>query len=371
MKIKEIKVDTVRVPLKDPKRFATRKVFFRDYTIVHVLTDSGLTGWGYCWGTPLVSKVIEEYYSSCLVGEDPSDIIRLWNKMYHNTIVWGRRGIVSRAISAIDVALWDLLGKRTKMPIYKLIGGYREKVPAYYSGGYYPESCKTDRDLLKYIEKEMSTYYEKGFRAFKIKVGGASEKVDIERTRIARNIIGTESELMVDANNAWDVDKAILMGKKFEEFRIRWFEEPVPIDDLNGCAKVAAHLSTPVAIGENHFTRWDFQEIIDKKAASIFQGDPTLMGGITEWLNVAGVAATYGISLAPHWTHDVNVQVGAARPEVLYNEYFEEESDVFNFQKLLKNPVKAKNGYIYPPEGSGHGLELDEESLDKYNIKNC
>lgn len=368
MKIKNVEVSTVRIPLKDPKRFANRTVSYRNYNIAHIFSDDGLVGWGYCWGTPIVSLVIKDYLKDCLIGEDPFARERLWTKMLHEMSVWDRRGITSRAISIIDIALWDLIGKKLNTSIYKLIGAYREKVPVYYSGGYYPISCDTDEKLFDYIEKEMKLYYEKGFRAFKMKVGGASFDVDLERAKIARKVIGDNSDLMIDANNAYDVHSAIKIGKEFEKIGMKWFEEPVAKDDLKNSAIVAENLNTPIAIGENHFTRWDFREIIDNKAASIFQGDPTLMGGITEWLKIAGYAAIYGLSLAPHWTHDVNVQVGAARPEVLVLEYFEEESDVFNFQKLLKNPVKAKNGYIYPPEGPGHGLELDEEVFEKYKI---
>lgn len=368
MKIKNVEVSTVRIPLKDPKRFAQRTAFYRDYTIAHIYSDNGLEGWGYCWGTSIVSIVIKDYLKECLIGESPFEIERLWKKMFHKMSVWDRRGITSRAISVIDIALWDLIGKKLNTPIYKLIGAYREKVPVYYSGGYYPISCDTDEKLFDYIEKEMRLYYEKGFRAFKMKVGGASFDVDLKRAKIARNVIGDNSDLMIDANNAYDVYTAIKMGKEFEKIGMRWFEEPVAKDDLKNCAIVAERLNTPIAIGENHFTRWDFREIMENKAASIFQGDPTLMGGITEWLKIAGYAAIYGLSLAPHWTHDVNVQVGAARSEVLILEYFEEESDVFNFQKLLKNPIKAKNGYIYPPEGPGHGLELNKEAFEKYKI---
>ena len=368
MKIKSITVSTARLPLKDPKRFANRTVSYRDYSIAHIHSDDGFVGWGYCWGTPIVSVVIRDYLKDCIIGEDPFDRERLWIKMLHEMSVWDRRGITSRAISVIDIALWDLIGKKLNTPIHKLIGGYREKVPVYYSGGYYPESCNTNEKLFEYIEKEMKDYYKKGFRAFKMKVGGASFEADLERAKIARKAIGEHSDLMIDANNAYDVYTAIKMGKEFEKIGMRWFEEPVAKDDLKNSAIVAENLNTPIAIGENHFTRWDFREIVDTRAASIFQGDPTLMGGFTEWLKVAGYAAIYGLSLAPHWTHDVNVQVGAARPEVLILEYFEEESAVFNFQKLLKNPVKAKDGYICPPEGAGHGLVLDEEVLEEYKI---
>lgn len=366
MKIVEVKTRQIRIPLVDPKRFAKRTIYFRDYTIVEIISDEGISGMGYCWGTPLVGLVIRKIYRNLLIGENHFDITRLWYKLYHETAVWGRRGINLRAISIIDVALWDLLGKTAGLPIHKLLGGYREKVPCYYSGGYYPLSCTTSSDLLEYLENEMGSAYAKGFRAFKMKVGAESSRLDIERVKLARKIIGDESELYIDANNAWDPDTAIKMGRKFEDYEMKWFEEPVAMDNLSGCAKVAANLNTPIAIGENHFTRWDFKEIIDSKAASIFQGDPTLMGGYTEWLNVAGTAATYGITLAPHWTHDLNIQVCSARPEVMIMEYFEAEDDVFNFQIVLKEPVKAVKGYLYPPNKLGHGLEIDEKVVKKY-----
>jgi D-arabinonate dehydratase len=141
------------------------------------------------------------------------------------------------------------------------------------------------------------------------------------------------------------------------------------MDDISGCAKVAAALDVPIAIGENHFTRWDFEQIIEKRAADVLQGDPTLMGGISEWLKVANAASLKNIPLAPHWTHDLNVQVAAGVKEVIFNEYFELESDVFNFQAVLQNPIKAKNGYIKPPEAPGHGLILDMEAVKHYQLK--
>lgn len=189
MKIKNVEVSTVRIPLKDPKRFAQRTAFYRDYTIAHIYSDDGLEGWGYCWGTSIVSIVIKECLKECLIGQSPFEIERLWKKMFHKMSVWDRRGITSRAISVIDIALWDLIGKKLNTPIYKLIGGYREKVPVYYSGGYYPISCDTDEKLFDYIEKEMKHYYEKGFRAFKMKVGGASLEVDLKRAKLLGKLL--------------------------------------------------------------------------------------------------------------------------------------------------------------------------------------
>lgn len=144
MKISDIKTTTIRIPLKVGKRFATRTVFYRDYTIAHVHTDEGITGWGYCWGIPLVTSTIDTLLKELLINEDPLNISWLWEKMYNGTAVWGRRGVIIRAISVIDIALWDILGKVSGLPIYKLLGGYRDKVKVYYSGGYYPDPYRDE-----------------------------------------------------------------------------------------------------------------------------------------------------------------------------------------------------------------------------------
>ena len=367
MLINKVDVTTLEIPLNDPKRFGTRSAVLRHYIIVELTTDDGVKGWGYCWGTPAVAALLNQY-RELLIGEPVTGTIRIWNKLYHAMAVWDRRGITGRALGAVDVALWDIIGKIAGLPIYRLIGGYRDEVQAYLSGGYYPVSCTTESQLLCYLEQEFGGYRDKGFTAFKMKIGGMSQEFDLQRIALARQVIGKDSMLMVDANNAYDVPGAIRMAKRFEEYDVAWFEEPVAMDQLNNCAQVAAAVSMPVAIGENHFTRWDFKEIIDQKAASILQGDPTLMGGITEWLNLAGTAATYGVTLAPHWTHDVNVNVALARPEVKIVEYFEAETDVFTFQKVLKNPVKACRGMVCAPGAPGHGLELDEKAVAKFKI---
>ncbi len=367
MLIKDIHVTTVAIPLDDPKRFGSRCAQLRYYTLVEIETQSGVRGWGYCWGTPAVSALVE-MCKPLLIGEAATARTRIWKKLYDSLAVWDRRGVTCRALGAIDVALWDAIGKQAGLPIYKLIGGYRDEVQAYYSGGYYPVSCDTEAKLLKYMEQDFGKYRDRGFNAFKMKIGGSTPRFDIQRVTLAREIIGPDAMLMIDANNAYDVKGAVAFARSVEKYDIEWFEEPVGMDDLTNCATVAERVSMPVAIGENHFTRWDFKEIIAYKAASILQGDPTLMGGITEWLNLAGVAATYGIVLAPHWTHDVNVHVALARPEVKIVEYFEAEADVFNVQKILQNPVLAKNGVVRAADGPGHGLVLDEAAVAKYRV---
>ncbi len=367
LQIKNVQVTTVEIPLEDPKRFGARCVSKRHYTIVEITTEGGITGWGYCWGSPAVS-LLADSVKDLLIGEPVTARERIWKTLYHNLAVWDRRGITCRVLGAVDIALWDAIGKYAGLPLYQLLGGYRDEVQAYLSGGYYPLSCVTEADLLRYMENDFGTYRDKGFRAFKMKIGGMSPAFDQQRVALAREVIGKDAMLMVDANNNYDVSGAIRMAESIEKYDIAWFEEPVPMDDLDNCAEVAKHISMPVAIGENHFTRWDFKEILEHKAASIFQGDPTLMGGITEWEKMAGLAATYGVTLAPHWTHDLNVHIALARPEVKIVEYFEEETDIFNVQKILVNPVKADKGMLRAAEGPGHGLILDRQAVEKYRI---
>jgi D-galactarolactone cycloisomerase len=171
---------------------------------------------------------------------------------------------------------------------------------------------------------------------------------------------------MLDANCRYGPETIIAMAAKFEKYDIAWLEEPVAVDDLPNCAYVASRVSMPVALGENHYTNWEMRNIIDYKAGRILQPDPTVSGGLTQYLKLAGMASTYGIKLAPHCFHDFNVQVALCCPEVLILEYMEADSDVLNTQRILQNPVYAKNGLVYPPEGPGHGLILDEKAMEKY-----
>ena len=368
MKITDVRVEIVRTPLKEPKRFSTKTVTFRDFIIAHVDTDAGISGWGLCWGFPVVAKIVNDHFRNLLIGASPFDRSLLWDKMYKSMAVFDRGGASYRAISIIDIALWDIAGKAAGLPIHQLMGSYREWTPAYYSGGYNPVSCETESALFAYMEKEYSTYYDRGFRAFKMKIGALPPDVEMKRVALVRKIVGDHSQLMVDANNSWNVIEAIDMARRLEEFNIAWIEEPVAMDDLRSCAKVAASTTIPIALGENHFSRWAFREIIENEAGDYLQGDPTQMGGFTEWLNLAGMAATYGIPLAPHWPQDLNVQVCSARPEVTIMEYFDSEGDVFNLHAILENPVIAENGFVAPPPGPGHGLILDEKAVKHYRL---
>jgi L-alanine-DL-glutamate epimerase-like enolase superfamily enzyme len=365
MKIVSLTSQNIRIPLNDPKTFSTKYVAFRDYTIVKIRTEDGVEGWSFVWGLPVVNNLIE-MIKDLVIGEPAYGTIRIWNKIFSAIDRWDRSGIAMRAMSAIDIALWDVIGKYAKQPVYRLMGGGREECPSYYSAGYYPDSCDSKDDLFRYLEKDMGKAVDMGFTAFKMKIGAASVDVDVERIGVVRGVIGPNALLMLDANCGYDPETIILMARKFEKYDITWVEEPVALDDLPNCAYVAQRISMPVAMGENHFTRWAFREIMEHKCCRFIQADPTVMGGFTEYLNVVGMAATYGMRLAPHCFHDINIQLALARPEIFILEYMDAASDVINVQKILENPVPAVKGMIRAPEGPGHGLILDEQALKKY-----
>jgi D-galactarolactone cycloisomerase len=186
----------------------------------------------------------------------------------------------------------------------------------------------------------MGSAYEKGFRSFKMKIGAASPTVDIERVQMVRSVIGPDCNLMVDAN-CGTIGRDYPDGQKLEEYHLTWIEEPVGLDDLPNCEWVAQKTTVPIAIGENHFGRWQFREIIEHRAARVIQADPTVMGGFTEYHKVAGLCAAYGLRMAPHCFHDINVQMALAIPEVFMVEYMDLAGDVINVQRILQNPVPA------------------------------
>lgn len=367
LKICRVETTNVRIPLKDPKSFSTKHITYRDYTVFKIFTEDGIVGWSYVWGLPVVKTFIDSY-TDLIIDESAYATNKIWKKIFQQIDRWDRSGIGMRALSGIDMALWDVIGKAANMPVYQLMGAAREEIEAYHSGGYYPASCSNKKELFDYLEREMGTAYDKGFRSFKMKIGAATPAIDIERVAMVRKLIGPDCKLMLDANCGYDPDVIIPMAHKLEEYDLSWIEEPVAVDDLPNCALVAEKTTIPIALGENHFGRWQFREIIAHKAGRIIQADPTVMGGFTEYQKLAGVCATNGLKLAPHCFHDISIQMGLAIPEVMIMEYMDLDGDVINVQAIIENPVSAVNGKLRAPEGPGHGLILNEEAVQKYKF---
>ena len=365
MKITRLEACTCVVPLETGMSIATRTIQERHFTLVKVRTDSGAEGLGFCYGGHkaghLVTLAIRDLLRDVVVGRDLHQVEAIWDSMYRETLLHGRRGSVLRAISAVDIALWDAASRKAGLPLHRYLGGYREDtVPAYASGGYYAEG-KGPGELAE----EMRRYMDMGLRAVKMKVGRASTGEDVKRIRAAREAIGPDVPLFLDANNAWaDSVSAI---RSFEESDPGWIEEPLMPDDYEGHAAIAAAVRTPVATGEIHATRWDFLELVRQRSASVLQPDAAVCGGITEWRKIAAMAEAHGIPVAPHWLAELPVHLVASTPNASWVEYFTDFS-VINLGRLFTTSLEVRPGGIALPQRPGLGIELDEAAVNRYSV---
>lgn len=365
-KIISVQARTVRVPLSQATAFARRQVTSRDYCLVKVRTDDGIEGVGHCYaghnGGNLVSLAVRELLAPLLIGAESTSTELLWKTLYQEVLLHGRAGSVMRALSILDIALWDRNARAAQLPLYKYLGAaFEESVPAYGSGGYYLEG-KTPEML----GEEMASYVAMGLGAVKMKVGRGDVKSEEARIAAARKAIGPDILLMLDANNAWsDVPTALRYMERFAPYDPYWIEEPFSPDQIDNHAKLAAAIRIPVATGEIEAGRWRFKELLDKQAAAILQTDAAVCGGITEFRRIAALADCYGVSLCPHWFHDLHAHLVAAAPNGQFVEFFP-DAKVFNFREIIDRQLEVRNGGLVLSEAPGLGYQFDERAVSRF-----
>ena len=366
--IESVAVCIARVPLDTVTSFATRTVSARDYALVKVRSRDGVEGIGFCYvgsaGGRIAQVAVEELFAPRLIGQESLRVEGLWQEMYQESLLQGRSGAVMRAISILDTALWDLNARSVKLPLYQYLGAYASaSVPAYASGGYYL-SGKTP----KMLGEELAGYVAAGFKAVKMKVGRHSPREEEMRIAAAREAVGPDIHLMLDANNAWsDVPTALTYMKRYEPYDPYWMEEPFGPDDIDSHAKLAESTAVVIATGEIAYGRWYHKELLDKRGAEILQTDAVVCGGVTEWKRIAATAASYGVTMCPHWFHDVHVHLVAATPNARYVEFFPDDQ-VLNFRKLIDTQLQHKNGELILPKTPGLGFSFDEQAVRKYAL---
>jgi D-arabinonate dehydratase len=365
MKIKDVRMEMFKWPRKKP---ITNGLYTYTHTLLNIVVietdDPDITGIGISAGievSPEVGQAFLQHFKKMLIGMDPLDNERIWHEMWRPKLV-GRRGISTRVISGIDIALWDIKGKAANMPAYKLLGGFTNRVDTYIAGGYYEEGKG-----LKELAQEMERNVELGARAVKIKVGAAPINEDIERVRVCRETIGPNVRLMVDANNAYRHYEAIEFARKAEKYDLFWFEEPVEPDDYIGQAEITRATSVPVAAGENEYTRYGFRDMINARAVDILQPDCLILGGVTEFMKVAALAQANDLDIAPHGSQYVHIHLVAAVPNGLILEYYRDSVDPMH-GKVWKNELTIKDGYVYAPDVPGFGLEPRWETLEEFRV---
>ena len=365
MKITDVESMLISIPLRKPTSMSNKTVTSREYVVTRVHTDEGITGSAYTIGGPVVLSSVRDALKPLLIGQDPFYTEQLWDKMFRTTLTLGRKGAVIRALSTVDIALWDIKGKALGTPLYKLLGAYTDRVPAYASGGYYREG-----ESFQQMADEMASVVARGFSTIKIKVGALPFQQEVERLRTLRRTVGDDVQIFVDANCAWnELTYARKIMRAFEEYNVGWFEEPVMPDNFRGGAELTASFETPIATGEQECTRWGFRDLIEHHAADILQPDVAVVGGVTEWMKVASLASAYDIPVASHYFHDVHVHLMAAIPNGFMAEYFIRDLDLMVFDDLIAEPLKPEKGYLVPPQRPGLGMELDEEKLAKYRVQ--
>jgi len=331
----------------------------RNLLVVEVETKGGIVGMGYLflfrWDLRPIDACLKEHLIPRVIGKDATAVEAIWNDIYKSTQSIGRGGLVTMAQSALDVALWDAVGKRAGLPLHRLWGSSRTQLPVYGSGCF--RGAGGDGMIAKALH-----YKSQGYKAIKMQVAHVHDlRTDLDNVKRMREAVGPDIDIMIDINMGWTADVAIAMGKKFEPYDIYWLEEPVPADDFAGYARIAEALTTRIVGGETHFTRHDLKPFFENPRLPILQPDP-MRGGMTELRKIATVADTWGMTIAPHLFPELNVQLLASIPNASWIENMGLLDDVW------VEPVAIKNGMIAVPERPGHGLAFKPEVLKDFRI---
>ena len=361
MKITGIAVQEYRWPRARPITNGKHTYTHVNYALIKITTDAGIIGNGLGHGGG-IERATVEHLTPLLLGEDPIDVERLWHKMWVPKLI-GRRGMTTRTISAVDIGLWDIRAKVAGLPLYKLLGGYRDRVPAYIAGGYYEEGKG-----LPELAAEMEANVGMGARAVKMKVGGVPIAEDVARVRTVRKAVGPDIKLLIDANCAYRAYEAVQLAKRVEAFDVFWFEEPVAPDDYEGHRRVAQATSIPIATGENEYTRYGFRDLIRYEAAAILNADAKILGGVTEFMKVAALAQAHDLDIAPHGSQDIHIHLVAAIANGLMLEFYRDTVDPM-WGRIYRNTLSLNaDGTVSPPDSPGIGAEVNEDVLAQYRI---
>jgi D-galactarolactone cycloisomerase len=379
LKITEINVWALRAPIDQPFCFSQGWVRERAATLVEVRTDDGLAGWGeaLCQGLQppeIAAATVRHAFAPMLVGQDPERPEVHWHAMYNRSRDFGLKGAVIAAISAIDIALWDLCGQAQGRPVHALLGGaFRDRVQAYATGFYRIEG----RGESARLADEARRHYDNGFRAMKVKLGfGVRDDIAVMEA-IGAALQGKDVELMVDTNHAYGFAEAKELGLALAAFGLRWYEEPVVQEDLRGYAALRQALPMPIAGGENEFTAFGFRSLLAAEAIDVAQPDIAAAGGFTACRHIAALAHAHGVAVNPHvWGSSVSqaaslqliAALPTAHPSLLAKQpIFEYDQSLHPFRReLVAHPLEQESGWVRISDRPGLGIEVDRAMVERY-----
>jgi L-rhamnonate dehydratase len=345
---------------------------FHGWTVVEIETDDGIVGLGNVALAPRVAKhIIDLYLAPLVLGHDPFDCEYLWQRMYRSTLAWGRKGIGMAAISAVDLALWDIMGKATGKPVFKLLGGRtKERIPCYASKLY-----RTD---LAEMQREARGYLDQGFTAMKMRFGYGPRhgpegvRRNLDSVAAVREVIGPDVDLMLECYMGWSLEYAKRILPKLERYEPRWLEEPVIADDIDGYAELNRLTSIPISGGEHEFTVHGFKQLLDRKAVSVIQYDTNRVGGISAARKINALAEAYGVPVIPHAGQMHNYHLTMASVASPMAEFFPvHDVEIGNelFYYIFKGDPAPTDGFLDLDDTKpGLGLELSTEHLHDFNI---
>ena len=389
MKITSIKSHVLRYELEKELGYSQQYYKYRTTHLVEIETDEGITGWGECFGPgniALANKfIVEKVIQPLIKGEDPTNKEYIWHKVYNLLRDSGQKGMPIQALSGVDIALWDILSKKAKLPLYQLVGGKtNDKIPVYGYGMMLQK--KSVSELIELFKDEAKKIKEKKFKAMKMKIGlGPTE--DLKLVKAVRDEIGKDFKLMVDANHAYNVNDAMYVGKGLDEMDIYWFEEPVAPEDYDGYKKLKDNLKINIAGGEAEFTKYGWNQLIKNRCIDIAQPEVCGLGGITEYLKVSALAQSNFVPIINHvWGSALSVAVnlhlltsmpdmpGGLFPSKPMLEFDTTSKNIFitdlaEEKFSILDQVKNNDGFASPLEAIGIGINPNKDFIKKYEIK--
>jgi L-alanine-DL-glutamate epimerase-like enolase superfamily enzyme len=357
LKIAALETDVLRRPPGTATYDAIHKLGVDSGSVVlRLRTDAGITGWasvsfGMIAGGPrVVETILQQEIKPVLLGHDPAFPRRiraeLWKALEYN----GVGGVMQFAIAAVDIAVWDILGKSAGLPVYKMLGAFRDRMPVYSMCGWYYDN---DNDLSRY-KRSLTEAMEQGYHAVKIKVGRGDIEDDVRRIRLAFETVGKGRRVMVDANQVFNRNEALRRGRIYQDMGCFWYEEPMPPHDMEGYGELAHALDIRIATGENLATKYAFADLIQRRGADIVQPDSRRAGGVTEWIEIAAIADAYGLELASHGGSATNLNMLLAMPNAIYME--------------SGGARKLVEGEMLAPEEPGMSSEVPEAEIRRYRV---
>ncbi len=345
---------------------------FHEWLVCEIETEDGIVGIGNAALAPQITKkTIDTYLKPLVIGEDPFDYAYIWEKMYRRTLAWGRKGIGMTAISAVDIAIWDVLGKIINKPVFKLLGGRtKEKIPVYAS--------KLYSQPLDKLQKEAESYKKQGFKMYKMRFGWGPKdgsegmKKNIQLVEAVREVIGESADLMLECYMGWNLDYSKRMMPKLMKFNPRWLEEPVIADDIHGYAELNKMQMIPIAGGEHEFSLFGFKQLLDAKALSYIQYDTNRVGGITAAQKINALAEAYQIPVIPHAGQMHNYHLTMANINCPISEFFPvHDVEIGNelFYYIFQGEPAPKDGYIDLDDNlPGLGISITNKFIKDFNI---